>query len=112
MESNNRKKRRRDSCSDEDNVLRKKRRLNSNQLKKGGKYVPQQKSLKELKDELDRLVKYATAQTQINNFNARHHNARHHNTCHHRRLVLPPFSRESNTHTNQKMVHRISNPYI
>ena len=82
MASNNRKKRQRHSCSDEDNVLRKKRRLDSNELKKGGKYVPQRKSLKELKDELERLVKYATAQTQINNYNARHHT----------HLVMPPFA--------------------
>ena len=50
-----------DSSSNEYKPLRKKRRLDSNKLKKGGKYVSQQKSLKELKEELVGLIKYAKA---------------------------------------------------
>ena len=82
MASINRKKRQRHSCTDEYYGLRKKRCLDSNEWKKGGKYVPQQKSLKELKDELEGLVNYAKAQTQLNNQNARY--------CH--GLVMPPFA--------------------
>ena len=36
------------------------------------------KSLKELKDELEALAKYTSAQTQLNNHNARYHT--HHET--------------------------------
>jgi len=77
-----------DSSSNEYKALNKKRRLDSNELKKGGKYVSQQKSLKELKDELVGLINYAKAQTQLNDQNA----CNNQNVRNDRGLVLPPFN--------------------
>merc|ERR1712179_842888 len=90
-----------DSSSNEYKALKKKRRVDSNDFKKGGKYVSQQKSLKELKDELVGLINYAKAQTQLNNQNV----CNNQNVRNGRGLVLPPFDQSKYANTSAQTQH-------
>ena len=64
--------------------------------------MSQQKSLKKLKDELEALINYAKAQTQLNNQNVRdNQNA----ACKGRGLVLPPFEQSKYANTSPQTRH-------
>ena len=57
--------------------------------------------MKELKDELEGLVNYAKAQTQLNNQNARNNQ----NVRHFRGVVMPPFPQSKYANTSAQTQH-------